>query len=176
MLSPSAHRFDAVAAVLLTALAFLFVWASVFGGWLTPGIQDVLRAIPAGDKLGHAALYGSVTFAAALLARKWHHLLTSAVVIFMVGVLEEFRQVGMPRRAFDVLDIWANGVGIVIGAAVGIAVLFASQSGSDKSMQGSNDGASPVGDSVCPSDTASKNPSALSTCGYRRSSKVNAGE
>jgi VanZ family protein len=85
-----------------------------------PGFITRLYAFPYGDKVGHFLLMGSVAFFAnlALHARriavaKYPILLGSLCVAILV-TLEEFSQLFFPARTFDLLDLTASLLGIIM--------------------------------------------------------------
>ena len=85
---------------------------------------DFVAAIPYGDKVGHAGLFGTLTFLAVLASRfaGWKAYNTKlyfgaiAVTLFVIG--EEISQVFIPSRTFDFTDLSADAVGILLAALV----------------------------------------------------------
>lgn len=77
-----------------------------------------LRHIPGGDKTGHFLLMGMLTLLVNLsLARLgWRRLTVPRVCLglwILVG-LEELSQLGLSRRSFELADLAADTVGIVV--------------------------------------------------------------
>lgn len=85
-------RSEALLAVIVTALFSLLVWTTVFGGAQFGPIRELLRSIPASDKVGHFAIYGSIAFFAALLVKQPSRIHVAAVVIGAISFAEEYRQ------------------------------------------------------------------------------------
>lgn len=88
---------------------------------------DFVKSIPNGDKIGHAGLFGFLTFIV-IVATKFRgfklgklHIYYGAVVIALFVVGEEVTQAFIPSRTFDLVDIAADFVGI--GIAIGLAFL-----------------------------------------------------
>ncbi|USD36176.1 VanZ family protein [Ferrimonas sp. SCSIO 43195] len=81
---------------------------------------DLVRQLPYGDKLGHFCLFGLLTLAAnlgtglkTLPVGRWRWYLGTTLVSLFV-LLEELSQLLLPRRTFDVTDLAADLVGIVL--------------------------------------------------------------
>lgn len=79
---------------------------------------DFIRHLPYGDKLGHFGLFGTLTLLFNLASRfkifscfgfncYWG---TAAVSVF--ALFEEFSQIFIDSRTFDIQDLLANSVGI----------------------------------------------------------------
>ncbi len=73
-------------------------------------------AIPYGDKLGHATLYGVMAMLLnyGLSYRKIKGVQLGAVLVLTFAILEEFSQIYIPSRTFDLYDILADIVGVLI--------------------------------------------------------------
>lgn len=75
--------------------------------------------IPYGDKVAHFSLVGGLTFLLnlALSARQVtlakRHWLLGSVLIFVIFTVEEFTQIGIASRTFDLGDLSADYVGIL---------------------------------------------------------------
>lgn len=72
--------------------------------------------IPFGDKIGHIVLYGIMAF---LLnygfgGKKWLKLSVGSLIVFMFAFLEELSQAYFPSRSFDLADVLADIIGIVL--------------------------------------------------------------
>ena len=71
------------------------------------------------DKLGHLFLIGTLTFTLnyALRARtvplKCCHVQLGGLIVAAVMTIEEFSQIWIPSRSFDLLDLTANYIGIL---------------------------------------------------------------
>lgn len=140
-------RIDVVHAFAVLALVGVLVWVTVLGGWRFGPIRELLVSVPASDKIGHALIYGTITFFAALVAKRPARIRGVAWVVLAVGVIDEFRQLGEMGRAFTVGDLIANAVGVVVGVAVAMAILhrrsrsapsLASQDQSPKALTSAN--------------------------------------
>lgn len=116
-------RIDVVHVVAVVGLFGFLVWVTVLGGWRFGPIREVLRSVPASDKVGHAVIYAAITFFAALVAKSPRRIQAVAWAVLAVGVIDEFRQLGEMGRAFTVGDLIANAVGVIAGVAAAMAVL-----------------------------------------------------
>ncbi len=77
-----------------------------------------IKEIPFGDKAGHFLLIGGASFCGILLTSfkkikilKYSFFL-GTVLAFSITTLEEFSQIFLPRRTFDLMDLTANYLGI----------------------------------------------------------------
>lgn len=95
------------------------------GGWLFA----LAGRIPAGDKLGHFLLFGTLS---CLLNGHWRGrtlrlfggtALSGSTLIMAVVTLEECSQVFFRSRTFDLLDLAADAVGIWFGGRLAMAGL-----------------------------------------------------
>ena len=73
-------------------------------------------AIPYGDKIAHAMLYGVMAMLInyALSYRKVKGMLVGSVLVLTFAILEEFSQIYIPSRTFDLYDILADVVGVIL--------------------------------------------------------------
>ena len=76
----------------------------------------VVGYIPYGDKIMHAILYGIMTMLLnfGLKYKKFYNLQLGAIIVFTFAVLEECSQYYIPSRTFDVYDILADFIGIIL--------------------------------------------------------------
>lgn len=81
---------------------------------------DFVHAIPFGDKLGHAGLFGTLTFLV-VIASKFRGLMVGRTKwyfgVMAVGtfvIAEEISQSFIPSRTFDLTDLTADALGIVV--------------------------------------------------------------
>lgn len=80
----------------------------------------LIKQIPYGDKLGHFMLIGSLTFLLnmALKIKKIKlaslSILLGSLIIFTVISLEEFSQMFLANRTFDLVDLFFNYLGIFV--------------------------------------------------------------
>jgi VanZ family protein len=105
----------------LLSLAAGWGWAAAIV-WLslTPSPPQVEVAYS--DKAGHFASYGLLMFwFARLHVSKWAHL-GYAVAFTAMGIGLEFLQGHLGYRTFEILDMVANAVGVLLGWAAAIAV------------------------------------------------------
>ena len=98
-------------ALWLASVVVIIVLADL--GRLKP-IYTILTAYPGSDKVGHFVLIGGVAFFMNLLlrCREWRGWLVGSVVVGTLATLEEFSQLSMSTRTFDLLDLTADFAGI----------------------------------------------------------------
>lgn len=72
--------------------------------------------IPFGDKIGHIVLYGIMAFLLnyGFRGKKWLNLSVGSLIVFMFAFLEELSQAYFPSRSFDLADVLADILGIVL--------------------------------------------------------------
>ena len=75
------------------------------------------------DKVGHFVIYGSIAFFAALLAKHPARIRAAAAAVMLLGIADEFRQIGDFGRTYSIEDIIANGLGILAGVTVAKMIL-----------------------------------------------------
>ena len=97
------------------ALVATIIWLSV-----THSPPDI--GIEHGDKLGHFAAYGSVMFWFCQPYRRLTTRAAYAVGFIAMGVALEFVQRWLGYRSFEVLDMVADAIGVVLGLAAASAV------------------------------------------------------
>ena len=111
----------------LAALAFLLfiVWVIYMANAGHSSVFfDFVAAIHYGDKLGHVGLFGTLTFLTVLASQfaGWTlnntrlYFAAIAVTLFVIG--EEISQAFIPSRTFDVADLSADAVGILLAILV----------------------------------------------------------
>lgn len=116
-------RSEALLASGVTALLGLLVWFTVLDGWRSAPFRGLLRDLPQSDKIGHFAIYGSIALFAALLAKHPARIRMAAAAVMLVGIVDEFRQLGEFGRTYSLGDIVANGLGILAGVTVAKIIL-----------------------------------------------------
>jgi len=85
--------------------------------------------IPAGDKVAHFALFGTMAFLAnaALNSGRMQpgpfSFLKGSLFVLIPTVLEEFSQLFFRSRTFDLLDMLADAVGVFLGGFVALLLL-----------------------------------------------------
>jgi len=107
-MSPTARRrtrYLVLAAALVLQLVVLYV----------PRVPDVgAVAVPGGDKIVHAAVFGAVTLAALRAGLSPAVVLTFGVV--HAGVSELLQHTVLPARSGDAFDVLADLAGVTLGA------------------------------------------------------------
>jgi VanZ family protein len=99
----------------------IFIILSASLGWDNP-FFPLVNKIPFGDKVMHVILLGTFAFCANVLLRfhrfkiSKYQLLTGSVIIFLLATLEEISQYWIPTRTFDLLDLTANYIGILLAS------------------------------------------------------------
>ena len=79
---------------------------------------DQVKGIPYGDKLGHFTLYGMLTFLVNISLKlhsttlKGHTIQSGALLVGSFAILEEFTQILLHTRNFQLSDIVSDLVGI----------------------------------------------------------------
>ena len=89
--------------------------AAIFWLSLTPSPPPIDMA--AGDKLVHFAAYGTLMFWFCGLYPKTRTRLLHGIAFIVMGVGLEVLQGMLGYRTYDVLDMIANSVGVLLGAA-----------------------------------------------------------
>jgi len=76
----------------------------------------VIGHIPYGDKIMHALLYGVMAMLLnfGLKYKKIYKFQLGAILVLTFAILEEFSQYYIPSRTFDLYDICADVVGVVL--------------------------------------------------------------
>ncbi len=109
---------------IISVLFFIFIVGVIIladNGGLPRSIRS-LYDFPNGDKLGHFILYGLLNFfiTYALLSsrlsqsRSWVTLSVGFVLALLIGV-EEWSQQFFSTRTFDLIDLSASYLGVVVG-------------------------------------------------------------
>jgi VanZ family protein len=97
------------------AWAAAIVWLS-----LTPRPPEV--DIPQGDKLGHFAAYGLLMFWFCQLYLRRPTRIAYAAGFVALGVGLEFAQGALGYRSYEVFDMYANTLGVLLGWAAALAL------------------------------------------------------
>jgi len=115
----------------ISVLFFAFIIAIIIladNGSLPPFIRAIYD-FENGDKLGHFILYGLLTFfvtqtflsALPFKSRSWVTL--SVGLILALGIaLEEYSQRYFPSRTFDLVDLLASFLGVLVGGLVAFKI------------------------------------------------------
>lgn len=110
--------------------ARVLVWGLRGIGWALLLLVGVLSLVnlsesPADgflwDKLNHSLAYGVIAgwWAALLPNRRWK----AAAVALFFGLAMEWTQAVLPYRAFELADMLANGIGVVVGLLLSVWLL-----------------------------------------------------
>lgn len=94
------------------AMVAAVVWLS-----LTPAPPQL--ELEQGDKLGHVLGYGSLMFWFSQLYRNWSRVLYGAGFIAM-GIGLELLQWRLGYRSYELLDMYANALGVLLGWALAL--------------------------------------------------------
>lgn len=85
---------------------------------------DLVESIPYGDKAGHLGLFGFLTLVS-ILSLKFrtfrlgsYSVYLGAAFVFVFAVGEEITQVFVPYRTFDLVDVAADLLGILLAVAL----------------------------------------------------------
>lgn len=81
-------------------------------------MPDVGVYVPEGDKLGHVLAYACVMGWYALLCATRGALAWRALALLALGIALEFAQARTGYRSFDLRDMYADALGIALGAAL----------------------------------------------------------
>ena len=95
-------------------LVATIVWLSV-----TPRPPDI--GIEHGDKLGHLVSYGALMFWFCLLYPRMPARAAYAAGFIALGIALEFVQRSLGYRSFEVLDMVADAVGVLLGWIAALA-------------------------------------------------------
>jgi VanZ family protein len=95
----------------------------VAGGWLLAAAIIVASLVPPpaevdvphGDKLGHVAAYSLLTFWFCWLYPAWRARIAYAAGWIAMGVALEFAQDATGYRSFELSDMAANSLGVLLG-------------------------------------------------------------
>ena len=93
-------------------------------GSLLPADSAAMRTLDKldiNDKVQHILAYAALGFLPAIHERR-RTLAVLLVLAAALGVLLEYGQLYSPGRSFDVYDMLADAIGIVIGAAIGLSL------------------------------------------------------
>ena len=76
----------------------------------------MIGEIPYGDKLMHGFLYGVMAFFLnyGLNYKNFHSLQIGAIIVLIFATLEEITQYWIPSRTFDLGDLLADFIGVVL--------------------------------------------------------------
>jgi VanZ family protein len=106
-------------ATALFACVILLISLSATMGWGLAWFERV-RQIPGGDKLAHFLLMGGLSLLVNLSLRARQvrlpigSVLLGSLVLYLLVTIEEFTQLLLPSRSFDLADLASNYVGIFL--------------------------------------------------------------
>lgn len=87
-----------------------------------------LDHVPYGDKLGHFGLFGTLCFLCNLafpsrrFGRAPFLITLTSLVLLTIITLEEFSQLFITSRHFDIIDLLADYIGLTIGQALAVSL------------------------------------------------------
>ncbi len=104
--------------VLVAFVAFLVALVALADSGHGQQLFQLAKKIPAGDKLGHFVLFGTLSFLVNLILRAAEirlrkiTLLKGSIIVGSVVTMEEFSQLFFRSRSFDLGDLAADLLGI----------------------------------------------------------------
>jgi polysaccharide biosynthesis protein VpsQ len=107
------------AGTMLFAAVILLISLSATLGWGLAWFERV-RQIPGGDKLAHFVLMGGLSLLVNLSLRARQvrvfggRILLGSLVLYILVTIEEFTQLLLPSRSFDLADLASNYLGIFL--------------------------------------------------------------
>ena len=124
----AAPRRAAIQFAIYAAFLLAIIATATVGG--TDVVFGFLRAVPAGDKIGHFVLVGTLALLAdrALGYRALRRVPMGPLAVGVFAVGDELSQLFIAQRTFDLLDLAANFAGIVSLTALGRFALRGSPS------------------------------------------------
>jgi VanZ family protein len=94
----------------------------VITGSLLPATSPVMHAVgrlPISAKMLHFCAYAWLALLALLAIKSRSQAVLAALAMILLGVALEFGQKLVPGRAFEIRDMFINGVGVFTGIAIG---------------------------------------------------------
>lgn len=116
------HTFAAIVAILFFAFIVWIIYLANTGG--DSIFFDFVRTIPYGDKIGHVGLFGFLTLLSIIglgfrsVAFNRLRIYYGCILVLIFVFVEEFSQIFISSRTFDLGDLAANLVGILIATAM----------------------------------------------------------
>ncbi len=127
--------------IIFVFFACFIVWAIYMANTGQPNIFiDYVRNRPYGDKVGHFFLMGILALLANLalgyrcFSFKGLSLWLGSLLVLTFVVVEEFTQMYIPLRTFDLGDLAADFVGIALFSWLGYKILSLRKGVEDKAM------------------------------------------
>jgi polysaccharide biosynthesis protein VpsQ len=93
-------------------------------------IINLINSLPFGDKLGHIIFIGTLAYllnyalADRLIKIGNYKILLGCLIIAVTMTIEEFSQMWIPTRTFDLIDLSANYLGVSIAGWIRIRQKF----------------------------------------------------
>lgn len=118
-------------AILFIGLVFYTILAATFQ--LSHPIIEWTKQIPHGDKISHFLLVGGLAFCTNFFLKEreieviGNKVLLGSFTIFILMTFEEFTQIFIPHRNFDLLDLASNYLGILVIGTIGIRYFWGLQ-------------------------------------------------
>lgn len=116
------HKLVAGIAILFFLFIVWIIYLANTGG--SSIFFDFVGSIPFGDKLGHAGLFGLLTLFAIVGSNfnfvifKKARIYYGVIIVVLFVVIEELSQVFIPSRTFDLFDLAADLVGIILATVI----------------------------------------------------------
>ena len=107
--------------VLVAFVAFLVALVALADSGHGQQLFQLAKKVPAGDKIGHLLLFGTLSFLVNLVLcareiRLWRlTILKGSAIVGSIVTVEEFSQLFFRSRSFDLGDLTADLVGIWLG-------------------------------------------------------------
>jgi VanZ family protein len=107
------------ASLVAVAAFFVICWIiALANAGAETGVFALVKAVPFGDKLGHACLFGLLAFLANRALNGWfvwsRWLQVGSLLVLAFALIEELTQHFNPNRTLDVLDALFDVVGVAI--------------------------------------------------------------
>ena len=87
-------------------------------------VLTLLHEIPAGDKLAHLFIVAALTWSMLQLLQDWsirignREIPLGVILVLIIMTLEEFLQLTIPYRNFEILDLLSNYLGIILACCI----------------------------------------------------------
>jgi VanZ family protein len=107
--------------VLVAFVAFLVALVALADSGHGQQLFVLAKKFPAGDKIGHFVLFGTLSFLVNLILRATQTrlwgvtLLKGSAIVMSVVAVEEFSQLFLRFRSFDLGDLTADLIGVGLG-------------------------------------------------------------
>ncbi|MDI3324415.1 VanZ family protein [Pontibacterium granulatum] len=112
------HRFVIPLTVIFVSFVLWVIFEANTGK--ETAIFQWVRTLPYGDKVGHFAVFGlmvlmlNLCFRFQTLGRGWCQVYLGTAIVTSFAVTEEFSQYFIPSRTFDLYDLAADAVGVML--------------------------------------------------------------